>query len=96
MQKKYCLNIPALYILLLAAACTTEKNTWVTRNYHNLTSHYNVFFNGKESFNKGLEKATEQFNEDYNQMLPVYLYSNEEFSSSLRGDMDKTLKSAPN
>ena len=35
---------------MLAGSCTTKKNTVVTRSYHNLTAHYNVYFNANEVY----------------------------------------------
>ena len=46
--------IVCIAMLMLLAACSTKKNTFTRRVYHNLTTHYNVFWNGRESFRKGL------------------------------------------
>ena len=37
-----------LAALLLLTACSTKKNTWLTRNFHALTTRYNIAFNGND------------------------------------------------
>jgi tetratricopeptide (TPR) repeat protein len=74
------------------AGCTTGKNTLVTRSYHNLTSHYNIFFNGIESYKKGLKQAQESYVDDYTQILPVFTYDDESIAQSIAPDMERTIK----
>jgi tetratricopeptide (TPR) repeat protein len=79
-------------ILLFFWGCSTKKNTWLSRNYHNLTAHYNVFFNGNESFKQGV-KAIELGNvDDYMQILPVFPDSKEENTSAAAGNMDRAIE----
>jgi len=74
--------------------CTTEKNTLITRSYHNLTARYNIFFNGFESFEKGVDKAYEQFEDDYTRMLPVFIRGSENVAQNISPDMDRAIKKA--
>ncbi len=74
------------------AGCTTEKNTLVTRSYHNITSHYNIFFNGIESYKKGLKQAQESYIDDYTQILPIFTYDDESIAQSIAPDMERTIK----
>jgi tetratricopeptide (TPR) repeat protein len=59
-------------IAFLLVACSVEKNTLVNRSYHNLTAHYNVYFNGNEAMKMGLLKIESQMEEDYTKILPIY------------------------
>ncbi len=79
-------------LLLLANACTTQKNTKTTRAYHNITAHYNVFFNGNESLKAGDLRLKKEYKEDYSKILPIYRYENPEASSMVASDMDRTIK----
>jgi tetratricopeptide (TPR) repeat protein len=81
-------------LALLATACSTTKNTFVSRSYHNLTSHYNVFFNGTESFKKGVKRAETSQSDNYSKLLPVFYYSDKTISQSVTGDMDRAIKKA--
>ena len=41
---------------LLLSGCSTKKNTLTRRMYHNLTSHYNIYFNGEASLKEGQQQ----------------------------------------
>lgn len=57
--------------LLCLAACSTKKNNFFTRNYHNLTSYYNVYWNGVEALKEVEDVVKEQVTENYYDVLPV-------------------------
>jgi len=76
------------------SSCSVEKNTSLTRNYHNLTSHYNIYFNGNESYKRGIEKARNAVKMDYNQILPVFLYEDESVNSTVNSDMKRAIDKA--
>ncbi len=79
-------------LVLFLSDCSTEKNTGLTRSYHNLTAHYNIFFNGEESFKKGLKKMELSFTDNYAKILPMFKYSDEEVASNIAPDMDRAVK----
>jgi tetratricopeptide (TPR) repeat protein len=83
--------IPVI-ILLIAGSCSTKKNTVVTRNFHNLTSHYNIYFNAYDSYYQGIKKAESGFKDDFNNQLPIFTYSSKDAARILLSDMDKTVK----
>src|SRR5690554_7838842 len=45
--------------LLLLVSCSTQKNTWLSRSYNNLTARYNILFNGQQSFLRGDQQLTQ-------------------------------------
>ena len=92
--KRKTIKIPAFIPLLLVflASCSTQKNTPVTRFYHNVTSRYNVLFNGSESYNKGIKKMEETFQNDYAEILPVFMYGDADVAKAISSDMDRTIK----
>ena len=71
-----------------------EKNTSLTRNYHDLTSHYNVYFNGLESYKRGIEKANSSVQNDYNHILDLFLFENESVHSTVSSDMKRAIDKA--
>ncbi len=75
-------------------SCSVEKNTSISRNYHNLTSHYNIYFNGLESYKKGIEKAGTSIQLDYTDILPIFLYEQEEVHSAVNADMKRAIDKA--
>ncbi|MFH0761391.1 MAG: tetratricopeptide repeat protein [Bacteroidota bacterium] len=91
MNKFFRLAILAL-ILLTAGSCSTKKNTVVTRSYHNLTSHYNVYFNAYDIYLQGIKKIETSFKDDFNAMLPIYTVNTKEGARMVLSDMDKSIK----
>jgi len=56
-----------------------------------MTSRYNIYFNGRESFKKGEKKIEKNVTDDYTRLIPVFPYS-AEAASSATSDMDRTIK----
>jgi len=71
--------------------CTTQKNTFVTRTFHNTTARYNVYFNGYESFDVGTKSISDEYKDNFNQILPVFLYSDDDQIKAAAGDMETAL-----
>lgn len=84
------LSIFATVIIL--AACSTDKNTRVSRTYHNLTSYYNVYFNGKNAYKSGMKRIDASHKENYSLMIPVFKFSVKESARSSYGDMNKAIE----
>ncbi|WP_298645801.1 cell envelope integrity protein TolA [uncultured Proteiniphilum sp.] len=58
--------------LVLFTGCSAGKNTTGTRAYHELTTRYNIFFNAEEAYYEILKERSENFREDYAEVLPFY------------------------
>lgn len=76
------------------SSCSVEKNTGMSRNFHNMVSRYNIYFNGRESYKKGINKIDRQFQDDFSKVLPVFKYGNEEIANSIASDMDRVITKA--
>jgi hypothetical protein len=44
----------AIILLFLTPGCSTEKNKFLNRSYHNTTARYNGYFNAKENIKESL------------------------------------------
>jgi len=80
-----------LYLLCLIAVlmgCSTKKNTLYSRAYHNLSAHYNVYFNAKESLKAGLERMDKTIPDDFTHFLPVYKSSRPDAAKAATSEMD--------
>jgi tetratricopeptide (TPR) repeat protein len=83
-----------LYLLWLTAAllgCSTKKNTPASRAYHNMTAHYNVYFNAKESLKAGLQRIDNTIPDDYTHFLPIYKTSNLNAAKAANSEMELTI-----
>jgi tetratricopeptide (TPR) repeat protein len=63
--------IAFLILFVTAYACSTKKDTVLSRNFHAITTKYNVLFNGKEAFNKGIEEINNNYKDDWFKRLPI-------------------------
>src|SRR5208283_1468174 len=79
-------------VLFVMVSCSNQKNTTTTRAYHNLTAHFNVLFNGEESFKKGQKKIDANFKDDYSRLLPVFTYGDYAIAKSISPEMEVTIK----
>ena len=78
--------------LLLFSGCSTKKNTLTRRMYHNLTSHYNIFFNGEASLKDGEKQLRTQVQDDYSKVLRVYNYGTQQNGMAMNSTMDRALE----
>ena len=76
----------------LFSGCSTKKNTFTRRAYHNLTSHYNVFWNGEYSLMEGDRQLKKNAKDDYSKVLPVFNYGTKTEAMSLNSQMDRALQ----
>jgi tetratricopeptide (TPR) repeat protein len=81
-------------LLLILSDCSVEKNTSTTRFYHGLTSRFNIYFNGYESFKNGLLKINNAYKDDFSELLKVFENSDPSTVSLCSSDMEKAIQKA--
>lgn len=64
------------YILLFGTvgfvlACSTKKDSFVNRNFHAVTTEYNVLYNGNLAMDAGLVELTATYQDNFWDILPV-------------------------
>ncbi len=91
---KIIITVAFIFSVLAINSCSTEKNTATTRTFHNLTAHYNVYFNGYESYNSGVKRVNEDYKDNYSEILPIFRYSDEKVVTIAVGDMDYAVTKA--
>lgn len=55
----------------LAAACSTEKDRFVNRKFHSVTTKYNVLYNGNLALDAGLEELKYTYDDNFWDILPI-------------------------
>jgi hypothetical protein len=58
-------------LLLFLIACSTKKNTWLSRNSHALSTKDNILYNGGIALDKGVEEVKQQNIDNFWELLPV-------------------------
>lgn len=89
-------SIPALVLILVLAACRTNKNTFVHRGYHNLTARFNGYYYATESIREGEDKIRTDYKFDYDRLLPVFLVPTNETAKATFPEFDKAIKKSSN
>ncbi|QZE13759.1 tetratricopeptide repeat protein [Halosquirtibacter laminarini] len=59
--------------IALFVRCGTTHNTTLSRRFQNMTSHYNVYFNGKQAYDEGLDRVKQSYVLDYSIPLPIFI-----------------------
>lgn len=75
-------------------SCSPKRNTFARRAYHNLTSHYNVYWNGNESIKNALRYIEKNSADNYNDILPVFQYGTSQQIASINADLDRSQEKA--
>lgn len=91
---RYLTMIAVILVLGLSFSCSTKKNTFSRRTYHNITTHYNVYWNGNESFKNGKKSLEENVVDNYNIILPVYNFGSAEDARKIYSTMDRAIEKA--
>ncbi|WP_243694645.1 type IX secretion system periplasmic lipoprotein PorW/SprE [Flavobacterium psychrotolerans] len=63
--------ISTLGVILFLIACSTKKNTFLSRNSHALSTEYNILYNGGIALNKGIVDLKEQYKDNFWERLPI-------------------------
>lgn len=90
-RKSHILLLIGFLVGTFPFSCSVEKNTAATRNFHNLTSHYNIFFNAKESYREGVMRARQSYEDDFTTILPLFYYEDETIQQSVSPQMKRAI-----
>jgi len=52
-------------------ACSVKKDRLINREYHALTTKYNILFHGNEAYSEALEALKKEYFDDYWEILPI-------------------------
>lgn len=95
-RNKITYEIFGVFAMALAAlvfvSCSTKKNTWSRRAWHNMTGHYNVWWNGNQSKKEGELALRQSVIDDYTKTLPVFNYGTKENATAQNAKFDRTIE----
>ncbi len=60
-------------VLFFLGACSSQRDTFTNRAFHNLTAHYNAYFLADTKIKEVENQVLENYKEDYTQVLPVFI-----------------------
>ena len=92
LRKILKLVLCGISIILMEWGCSTQKATWTNIQYHNITTHFNIWWNGNESLKEGVLSLEKKVQDDYTQILPVYKIGTKEDAMSIYPQMDRAIE----
>ncbi len=88
--KKTLLTYCYFLAVLILTSCSSERNTWTSKAYHNTTAHFNGYYYALEEIEKIEKVIFTSHIDDYNRILKLYPY----FDSSLAKGFEKEIEEA--
>jgi len=58
-------------ICMLILACSTKKNAFLNRNFHAVTTKYNVLYNGQVAFDQEKQQIDDSYDDNFWKRLPI-------------------------
>ncbi|MGC8864466.1 MAG: tetratricopeptide repeat protein [Bacteroidales bacterium] len=99
-MKRSTLLSAGLYLLLALsllggiASCSNKKNTMVRRMYHNLTAHYNTWWNGNESLKDAIRDLDKNVKDNFTEILPVFKLGSKKDLAAINPKADRAIEKA--
>ncbi len=93
-KTKCFIYLTFLTVAILFQNCTTKKNTFIHRGYHNLTARFNGYYWSNEAIKDGIYKIEKGNKENYDKVLPVYILPTNESAKATFPEFDKAIKKA--
>ena len=90
-MSKYFIFLAGSVIAMIIAACSTEKNTLLSRSYHSTTAHYNGYFNANDLLDGAMNSYRTNLKEDYYNILPINPLPNEEEVKTMYSPIDTAI-----
>ena len=83
-------KILALLAVVILGACSSEKNTWTSKAFHNTTAHYNGYYYARDEIQKIEKTIWSSLVDDYSKILRIY----PKIDSGLAKGYDKEIQEA--
>lgn len=79
-------------LIMIVVACSTSKNTGLSRRVQALKTQYNTYFNGNEAFKEGYNAQRDGNKDNYMEMLPYYMVGNKNTVKLGGGQFDRAIE----
>ncbi len=82
----------SLLLVAVLTACSTSKNTFPNRAYHNVTCRYNVYWNGNQAMKDAEREYAKLSKDNYTATLPIYNYPDKTELGPCLSHLDRTIQ----
>lgn len=79
---------------LLLSSCSRTKDTWASRNYHQITAKYNPLFNAEQALLKAKTTVKQQNKLAFDTLVPLYLITPELIVPLIEADIKRANEKA--
>ena len=85
----------SVFILVFAlSACSTKKNTAMSRFWQSLNTRYNVYYNGAQAYIEGSKEKERGNKDNYTERIPLYTVSNKQSRELGKGNFETAITKA--
>lgn len=97
-QSKYIFVIGVIAIATISS-CSSKRYGIVKKTFHNVTAHYNGYFNAKQRIDNSVMQSDKSFQDKYDELLPIFKLVREDdaLSKTAKGSnqaLDEAIKKA--
>ena len=93
-MKGYYPHILIIFLAFVQGACSSEKDTWTSKAYHNTTAHYNGYYYARDEIKKIEKTLWSSLNDDYGKILRLYPKIDSTLSLSYDKEIQEAIKMA--
>lgn len=83
-----------MLIFVLLTGCSSERNTWTSKTYHNLTAHYNGYFYADVEIKKIEDAIRAAHVDDYGRILRLFPTFDSALAKSYEAQVEEAIKMA--
>jgi tetratricopeptide (TPR) repeat protein len=83
-----------LSILSILFSCSSERNTWTSKAYHNTTAHYNGYWYANEEIRKVEDIIQKAQVDDYNRILMLFPTFDTTLANTYEKEIEEAIKMA--
>jgi tetratricopeptide (TPR) repeat protein len=84
--------LAVIMVIVTGVSCSTKKNTFTRRAYHNLTAHYNAYFNGKEAYKEGVADLAKKSKDNFVKVIPIFQHGTKEDAQAEYNLFDRAIE----
>ena len=82
----------SLLLIAVLTGCSTSKNTFPNRAYHNVTCRYNVYWNGNQAMKDAEREYAKLSKDNFTATLPIYNYPDKSELGPCLSHLDRTIE----
>ncbi|MBL7947157.1 MAG: hypothetical protein JNN32_13925, partial [Flavobacteriales bacterium] len=80
-----------LLVVLIATGCSQEKDAFLNRTFHRLTTRDNGWFNANEKLKEVVAGIEDAHVDNYDEVLPLFVYGSDEQAKAAIPELEKCI-----